>query len=93
MFSKRRGSNLLELATNRAIRELSHHPIDSEKYVRTLDSLVKLHKMKEDEKPSSVSMDNLIIVGANLLGILMVIHHEKVQIVTSRAISLLLKPR
>lgn len=83
----------LEVAVNRAIRSLNVYEAGSEEYREALDALVKLHKMKEDEKPNPVSKDTLIIVGANLLGILMVISHEHVNVVTSRAIGLLLKPR
>jgi len=65
----------------------------SEEYREALDALVKLHKMKEDEKPKPVSKDTLVIVGANLLGILMIISHERVNVVTSKAIGVLLRPR
>jgi hypothetical protein len=85
--------SLLELEIDRAIRELKNHPIGSEDYVRTLDVIVKLHKMKEEEKSSSISRDTLAIVGTNLLGILMIIKHERVDIVSRAAMSLILKPR
>jgi hypothetical protein len=87
------GPSLLELAVEKAIRDLNLHVIGSEDYVRTLDALVKLHKMKLEEKASSVKKDTLLIVGTNLLGLLMIIKHEHVNIITSRAFSLLLKPR
>jgi hypothetical protein len=92
MFS----SNLytpLEVAVNRAIRSLNVYDAGSEEYREALDALVKLHKMKEDEKPKPVSKDTLVIVGANLLGILMIISHERVNVVTSKAIGVLLRPR
>jgi len=79
----------LEFAVNRAIRDLSRYETDSEEYRNALDALVKLHKMKEDERPKSVSPDTLVAVGANLIGILMIIRHEHVNVVTSRAIGML----
>lgn len=83
----------LEVAVNRAIRKLNVMETGSEEYEATLAALVKLHKMKEDEKPESVSKDTMLIVGANLVGILMIISHEHVNVVTSKAIGLLLRPR
>jgi hypothetical protein len=79
----------LEVAVNRAIRDLSKYETDSEEYRNALDALVKLHKMKVDERPKSVSGDTLAIVAANLIGIVMIIRHEHVNVVTSRAIGML----
>jgi hypothetical protein len=83
----------LERAVNKALSELNVHETGSEEYVKTLDAIVKLHKMKQDEKPSSISKDTLTVVLANLLGILLIIKHESVNVVTSKAFGLLLKPR
>ena len=93
MFKRFRTPSSVELEVERALRELKHHPIVSEEYNKTLDSIVVLHKMKEDEKPSIVSRDTLVIVGTNLLGILMIIKHENVNVITTRAMNLLMKPR
>jgi len=40
-----------------------------------------------------VSRDTLAVIGANLLGILMIIKHENVNVITSRAMGLILSPR
>lgn len=92
-MSKTRGQILLEDATDRAIRELESHAIGSNDYVKTLDQVVKLHKMLEEEKSASVSKNTLVVVGANLLGIVMIIKHEFVNVITSKAMNLILKPR
>jgi hypothetical protein len=83
----------LEIALNRAISSLSNHETGSKEYVDTLDAVAKLHKMRQEEKPSSISKDTLLIVTANLLGIILIIKHESVNVITSRAIGLLQKPR
>jgi hypothetical protein len=83
----------LEKAVNRTLQSLNHYDVGSEEYARTMDALVKLHKMKEEEKPSSVSKDTMAVIAANLLGILIIISHENVNVITSKAFGLLLKPR
>lgn len=88
-----RGQTLLEIAIDKALRDLNRHVIGDEDYVRTLDAIVKLHKMKIEEKNSLVKKDTLIIVGANILGLLMIIRHEHVNVITSKAMGLLLRPR
>ena len=92
MFRTREPTSL-ERALERAVRELNNHPIGSEDYVRTLDVVIKLYGLKDKEKPSPVSRDTLVVVGANLLGIVMIINHEYAHPIMSRAMNVLLSPR
>jgi hypothetical protein len=92
-MSKSNERLLLENEIARVIRSLKNHEIGSEEYAKTLDRVVVLHKMLVEDKPASVSRDTMAVVGANLLGIIMVIKHEFVNAITSRAMSLLIKPR
>ena len=84
---------LLESAFERAIRELSVTEVTSEDYATTLDRVVTLHKMLVEDKPNQVSKDTMAVVGANLLGIVLIIKHEFVNVISSRAMSLLMKPK
>ena len=93
MFSRTGESSQLERQIDRAIRELDNHPVGSEDYVRAVDVVVKLHRLKEEEKPSSLSKDTMAIVGANLMGIIMIIKHEHVNVITSKALNLILRSR
>lgn len=93
MFTKRKELGLLDLALNRAVRELDRHEMNSEEYAKVLDIASKLHTMKQEDLPKSVSKDTLAIVVANLLGIFMIIQHERVNVITSRAMNLVMKPR
>jgi hypothetical protein len=92
-MSKSNEGPLLEKAIERAIRNLGNHEVTSDEYAKTLDHVVTLHKMLVEDKPAQVSKDTMAVVGANLLGIVLVIKHEFVNVVTSRAMGLLLKPR
>jgi hypothetical protein len=92
MFRTREPSHL-ELEVDRAVRELKNHPIGSEEYMKTLGAIVDLHKMKETEKPAFVSRDTLAIIGANLLGIVMIIRAEHAHVISRNAMQMVLKPR
>lgn len=83
----------LDVEVDRAVRSLKNHVVGSDEYVKALDLIARLHKIKEEDKPRSVSRDTLAIVGANLLGILMIIKHEHVNVITSRAMGMVIKPR
>lgn len=91
MFSRNREKSLLEQETERVLRILNGQEIGSQDYVKTMKALTDLHKMREEETPNPVSRDTLAIVGANLLGILMVIRYENVNVIVSRAMSMILR--
>jgi hypothetical protein len=93
MYPRSKTKTPLELAIGKAMKELDEKEVGSEEYVKILEAVTKLHKMREEEKPSRVSKDTALTVGANLLGIFLIIRHEHVNVITSRAISMLLRSR
>lgn len=94
MFTRKSSplENLLEAEMERVTRSLKTFTIGNGDYAKTLDMLVDLSAIKAKEKPESVSKDTLAVVGANLLGIVLIIKHEAVNVITSRAMNLVLKP-
>lgn len=77
----------------RAIANLKNVTIDSNDYVKMLNTVERLHDLMDTKNPSSVSKDALLNVGANLLGIFMIIKHEHVNVVTSKALSFVIRSR
>lgn len=89
-----RHQRLLESELERSIAWLKSANVDSEEYVKTLSVVERLHKMMDKDKPSSVSKDAMLTVGANLLGIIMIISHEQIgNVITSKALGFVLRPR
>lgn len=76
----------LEVALVRAIGGLDDHAVTSKEYGELLDRVAKLHKMKEEEKPSPVSKDTKLKIAANLLGILLIISHERIHHINTQAL-------
>lgn len=93
MFGKNDTMLLLEGEIARGLRELKFHEATSDEYQKRLDRLVALYRMKEEEKSRFGSKDTLAVVVGNLLGIFMIIKHEHVNVIGSRAMQLLLSPR
>jgi uncharacterized Rossmann fold enzyme len=83
----------LELVYEQAVRELLFKQVGSEEYAKTLEHVAKIHGLLREEKSTRVSRDTLAVIGANLLGILMIIKHENVNVVTSRAMGLLMQAK
>jgi len=92
MFWKGEGSPWIDEEIDRVSRNLRFHEIESKEYQANLTTLERLKQMKEEDKSDSVIRNNIVVVAGNLLGILMIVKHEHVNVITSRALSLLLKP-
>jgi hypothetical protein len=84
---------LLESELEQQLKLLKSHTSDSEGYAKTLSHVERLHDMIDVEKHSIVSKDALLNVGANLLGILMIIKHEHVNVITSKALGFVIRAR
>lgn len=90
MFKKPPYEAALSQAITDALAELSSHEADSKEYAQTVDQIVKLYELK---KKSRISPDVLATAGANLLGILVIVGHERAHVVTSKAMAFLGKLR
>lgn len=93
MFQKPPSDAKLEEAINRVLLAMQEVSPDSEQYSEMVDQLVKLHTLKVNAAKSRVSKDVLLTVAANLAGILLILQYEKMQIVTSKAMSIVPKLR
>lgn len=51
-----------------------------------LDKRQQSHQEALDSQPKPVSRDTLVLAGANLLGIVLIVGHERAHVVTSKAI-------
>jgi hypothetical protein len=72
---------------NRAVLVLGEQEPNSEEYASTLEHLAKLQKIRQEEKPDRISYDTMLMVGAHLAGMLLIIRHENVNVITSKALS------
>ncbi len=95
MFTKPKSPSqlLLEDELIHALKTLRGQTPGSPDYNKTLDSAVKIFEMTGRHKPTSVSKDTLATVGANILGIFMIIKHESVNVITSKALSFVMRVR
>ena len=84
----------IEAELERTLAGLNRSSTDSEEYAKILTVAERLHGMLDEEKTSdSVSKEALASIGANLLGILMIIKHESVNVITSKALSFVIRTK
>lgn len=95
MFNRRMSAvapELDEVITN-ALKQLDALPAYSPEYVKVVDQIERFTKMKEHHRSARVSPDTLAIVLGNLAGIVLIIKHEHVNVIATKAMGLLLKTR
>lgn len=87
-----------------ALTVLQGLPETSDEYEKVVDQLAKLMKIKsqivethlkvsENEKPDRISKDTLAVIGANLVGIAMIIGYERANIIASKALGFIMRSR
>lgn len=74
-------------------KEMKEINTDSEDYALMVDQLVKLYSLKAQMAKKRVSPDTMAIVAGNLVGILVIVWHERANVVTSKAVNFVMKLR
>lgn len=64
----------------------------SEEYAKTLDHLSKLYKLKSEDRPKQISPDTVLVVAANIFGILWLTRYERENVISSKALGFVKKP-
>ena len=64
-----------------------------DEYTTMAENLERLYKAKGCETPNRISPDTMAIIAGNLFGILLIMNYEKAGIITTKAISFVLKGR
>lgn len=83
----------LDILIDDLIAVMPTYPRDSDEYAAMVTQLVKLYPLKDAERPKTLSPDVLATISANLLGIAAILWHERAGIVTSKALSFVMKLR
>lgn len=92
-FRKRDKRTKLEKEIDDVLNEMIYQDKSSKEYAKNVEHLERLYKAKGYEKPSRISPDTMLIVAANLLGIILILKFEKLDTITSRAVQFVLKGR
>jgi hypothetical protein len=87
MFAIERKPNPVKEEIDRLIAEMTELPTTSDIYQKNLDAVVKLTPLLP--KPQSKVPSTDVVIGSltNLVGIGAVLHHERLNVITSKAFS------
>jgi len=92
MFTKSEIETQLDAKILAALEELNNHEKMSEDYGTIVDRIAKLHKLKTEERSKPISQDTVLVVIANIFGILWLTRYEREHVINSKALGFILKP-
>ena len=92
-ITKRDKRTNLEREIDAVIEEMSQYSRDSKEYSDIAVNLERLYKAKACDRDRRVTPDTIAIIAGNLLGIALIIWHEKADVITSKALGFVLKGR
>ncbi len=61
--------------------------INSKEYGEVLRQLETLQQIRKEEKPDGFSSDAMLMAATNLIGIFVIVRHEHLNVITSKALS------
>lgn len=75
------------------LKEMKAHEATSEEYATLVERLSKLHKLQSENRRKPISPDTVLVVAANIFGILWLTRYERDNVITARsALSFVKKP-
>lgn len=94
MFTNRNAEDIkLQAAIDRIYANMADDTPYTESYSVMADQLIKLYSLKEDNSKSRFSSDALLAVIGNILGIGIIVGHERAHVVTSKALAFVRQAR
>lgn len=95
IFAKKDKRSELEKEYDTLVEHLKAIPESDKAYAETLEKVEKLHAllMEEKDRKKSISPETVLGVVANALSIVMILKHEQMHSITSKALNFVTKGR
>jgi hypothetical protein len=76
----------LDLVLDLATTELLDHTPGSEEYNKILETVERINKVRNSQKSEPVNKGDFIPALTNILGIGLILQHERLHVITSKAV-------
>lgn len=93
MFKKDNNIAGIETVIGIVTEELTKTKPGSTEFDKLSEQLDRLNKIASSRKSDPVSKDGLLAILANITGIALIINHERLNVITSKAIGFIAKSR
>jgi len=91
MFTRAPAKTKLDKAIDVLLDRLAEDAYDSDAYAKMVDQLSKLYKLKEQDSRRRVSPDTLAMIAGNIVGIVLIIGHERANVITTKALGFVMR--
>ena len=81
MFIKSQIETKLDAEILSLLAKLKETTKDTEEYANLVERISKLHKLKTEERSKPLSLDTVLIVSANIFGILWLARYERENVI------------
>ena len=85
--------NPFDLAITQALNDVQSLSPETPEYAKAMSNVKTLTQLKDQHSKKKVDPNVLVTAGANLAGILLILHYERIHVVTSKALGFVLKLR
>lgn len=93
LFRKSKAEQTIDLEINKVFERMAKEDISGVEYETYLSDIERLTNLKVIMTERQVSKDTLVIVGANLLGIALILGYEQMHVVSSKALGFVIRGR
>lgn len=91
-FLPSRKASKVDVQINDVLDAMTKETPQSEKYPKMVVYLERLYDVKAKARRTPISWDTIALIGANLLGIVIIVAYEQKHVFTSKAQSQLIRP-
>lgn len=91
-LSDLRKPSIVDEAIGKVLTEMRQYDLETDEYKVAIDNLERLMKMRTEERRNRISPDTILIVAGNLLGILIMVGYERTHVMTSKAMTFVVRP-
>ena len=93
MFQKRAANAELQEAIDRLLVHMKNSDPNTPEYATLVSRLTELNAIKAANAKNALSKDTIATIAANLAGIWLILHYERVNLVGSKALTFVQKLR
>lgn len=93
MFKKKASDIALQEQIEHTLEYMASFEPHTAQYKSCNDQLETLYRIQASNRSTKVKPDTLIMAACNMLGIGLILGHERVNVVTSKALGFVTKPR
>lgn len=91
MFKKKTDETQLDIEIQRIAGDMALESPNSEEYLKLLTAYERLTKLRDSESRSKIDPNTWVTVGANLAGIVLILNHERINVISTKAVSFVSK--